>query len=137
MDASGLVPSLIGAPLAGHDGVACGTVEDLLVDAATHRPVWLVVRLSVPGAPRTLVPAERMAGRRDAVVVPFASDLIRSAPVALGGAGAGSREHHARLCRHFGVRLPGATWTHDVRAVHGALAPEPAAAPAPALAAVS
>ena len=45
MDAPGLIPPLIGAPLSPRSGGVAGTVEDLLVDAASHRPVWLLVRL--------------------------------------------------------------------------------------------
>ena len=39
MDAPGLIPSLIGAPLSPAGGPAAGTVVDLLVDATSH-PVW-------------------------------------------------------------------------------------------------
>ena len=83
MDAPGLIPPLIGAPLSPRSGGVAGTVEDLLVDAASHRPVWLLVRLHDSVQPYTFVPAERMASRTGAVVVPFDEKALREAPVRL------------------------------------------------------
>ena len=63
MDAPGLIPSLIGAPLSPRGGGVAGTVEDLLVDPASHLPVWLLVRLRHSAQPYTFVPAARMTSR--------------------------------------------------------------------------
>lgn len=106
MDAPGLIPSLIGAPLAPSGGPVTGTVEDLLVDAVSHRPVWLLVRLHDTAQPYTFVPAQRMATRAHAVVVPFDEDELRGAPVRLGAPTRCLREHVAALSRHYGVRAP-------------------------------
>ena len=106
MDAPGLIPSLIGAPLSPRGGGVAGTVEDLLVDPASHRPVWLLVRLRHSAQPYTFVPAERMASRADAVVVPFDEELLRETPVRLASPSPCPREHAAALSRHYGVRLP-------------------------------
>lgn len=124
MEAPGLIPSLIGAPLAGAAGAAVGVVEDLLCDRQTNRPLWLLVRLDAGGF--TYVPAGRLASRRRAVAVPYDEDAIRAAPVRLHEPEAIAREHAVRLCRHYGVRLPSATWMAAVSGVR----PTPLAAPA-------
>jgi hypothetical protein len=115
MEAPGLIPSLIGAPLAGAGGRGVGVVEDLLCDEQTNRPLWLLVRLDAGGF--TYVPAGRLASRRAAVAVPYDEDSIRAAPVRLPQASRIAREHAVRLCRHYGVRLPSATWMAAVRGV--------------------
>jgi hypothetical protein len=106
MDAPGLIPSLIGAPLSPRGGAVAGTVEDLLVDPASHRPVWLLVRLRQSAQPYTFVPAERMASRADAVVVPFDEEALREAPVRLAAPCEWVREHAVALSRHYGVPVP-------------------------------
>jgi hypothetical protein len=122
MDAPGLIPPLIGAPLSSRGGGVAGTVEDLLVDAASHRPVWLLVRLDGVGAPYTFVPAERMASRTESVVVPFDEQALRDTPVRLASPSGCGREHAAVLSRHYGVRVPpgearglrAAAWADDL-----------------------
>jgi hypothetical protein len=106
MDAPGLIPPLIGAPLSPRSGGVAGTIEDLLVDPASHRPVWLLVRLRHTALPYTFVPAERMASRADAVVVPFEEAALRDAPVRLAAPCPCRREHALALSRHYGVRVP-------------------------------
>ena len=106
MDAPGLIPPLIGAPLSSRSGGVAGTVEDLLVDAATHRPVWLLVRLDGVVAPYTFVPAERMASRTGSVVVPFDDKALRETPVRLASPSGCGREQAALLSRHYGVYVP-------------------------------
>jgi hypothetical protein len=105
MDAPGLIPSLIGAPLRPDGGAVAGTIEDLLVDAATHRPVWLLVRLHRAERPYTFVPAGRMAVRARAIAVPFDEAALRSAPVRLAAPEGCSGEDLAVLSRHYGVRV--------------------------------
>jgi hypothetical protein len=106
MDAPGFIPSLIGAPLSSRGGVVAGTVEDLLVDTASHRPVWLLVRLHDEARPFTFVPAQRMASRANAVVVPFDEAALREAPVRLAAPARCPREAVVALSRHYGVRVP-------------------------------
>ena len=106
MDAPGLIPPLIGAPLSPRSGGVAGIVEDLLVDAASHRPVWLLVRLHDAVQPYTFVPAERMASRTGSVVVPFDERALREAPVRLAAPCEWVREHAVALSRHYGVPLP-------------------------------
>jgi hypothetical protein len=141
MNPPGFIPSFIGAPLADRDGVVAGTIEDLLFDERTHRPVWLLVRLPDAQAPYTFVPGDRLTSRRDAVSVPFAAEEIRSSPVRLPAPTGAAREHAVRLCRHFGVRMPAATWTDTERRVHvraeAAVRPAPRRETAPTLAEAS
>jgi PRC-barrel domain protein len=118
MDAPGFIPSLIGAPLATARGDVAGTVEDLLVDTLSHRPAWLLVRLRHAARPYTFVPAERMASRRDAVVVPFDEDALRDAPVRRDAPGPCAPEDAAVLRRHYGVRA----WCGDLSPVRPAAA---------------
>jgi hypothetical protein len=105
MDAPGLIPSLIGAPLRPGGGAIAGTIEDLLVDAASHRPVWLLVRLHRAELPYTFVPATGMAVRARAIAVPFDEAALRSAPVRLAAPERCSGAHMAVLSRHYGVRV--------------------------------
>ena len=44
MGVSGIVGAVHEAPLRDHDGLLLGRVEDLLFDAVTNRPAWVVVR---------------------------------------------------------------------------------------------
>jgi hypothetical protein len=106
MDAPGLIPPLIGAPLSPRGGGVAGTIEDLLVDPASHRPVWLLVRLRHSAQPYTFVPAGRMASRADTVVVPFDEETLRAAPVRLAAPSSCPHEQAVALSRHFGVAVP-------------------------------
>jgi hypothetical protein len=105
MDAPGLIPSLIGAPLSPAGGPVAGTVEDLFVDDAS-RPVWLLVRLRGATRPYTLVPAQRMATRAYTIVVPYDEAALRDAPVRLDHPGPFRRDDATALCRHYGLRAP-------------------------------
>jgi hypothetical protein len=105
MDAPGLIPSLIGAPLSPAGGPVAGTVEDLLVDP-TSRPVWLLVRLRGGDRPYTFVPAQRMATRADAIVVPYDEDALRDSPVRLDDPGPFRRAYATLLSRYYGLRAP-------------------------------
>jgi len=133
VDAAGCIPSLVGAPLADCDGTVVATVVDLVVAPVTGDALWLLVRLPDALAPYTFVPADGLRHRPLGVVVPFGVDRVRSAPVRLAHPDAPAREHAVRLCRHYGVRLPVATWAGEGTAVHAHAAPQPA----PAMAAAS
>jgi hypothetical protein len=128
VDAPGCIPSLAGARLADRDGTVVATVVDLVVAPATNEALWLLVHLPDALAPYTFVPAGRLRHRPVGVVVPFGVDRVRSAPVRLAHPCAPSREHAVRLCRHYGVRLPPATWSGDGAAVHADAADQASAA---------
>jgi hypothetical protein len=116
MDAPGLIPSLIGAPLSPAGGPVAGTVEDLLVDE-TSRPVWLLVRLrGAARRPYTFVPAQRMATRAHVIVVPYDEAALRDAPVRLEHPGPFRRAHAMLLSRYYGVRAA----SSEARPLHAA-----------------
>ena len=128
VDVPGSIPSLVGARLADCDGTVMATVVDLVVAPVTGEALWLAVRLPDALAPYTFVPAGRLRHRPLGVVVPLGVDRVRSAPVRLAHPDAPSREHAVRLCRHYGVRLPVATWAGEGTAVHAHAARPPATA---------
>jgi hypothetical protein len=103
MEVPGIVPSLRDGPLRDRDGLLLGRVEDLLFDAQTNRPAWLVVRLSGPDERRTLVPAPRARPAVDGLRAAHAADAIRACPVTLTGP-TPLREHVVGAGRHYGLR---------------------------------
>jgi hypothetical protein len=110
MGTVGTVPGLREGPLRDREGLLLGRVEDVLYDAATHRPAWLVVRLSdgatatATATRRTLAPARGMRfGVLDGLSLGVGAEDVRACPVALTGA-APLLEHVAAACRHYGVR---------------------------------
>lgn len=100
--------------MADRDGVALGTVCDLLVDATTNRPAWLVIDLD--GGPRTVAPAAGSRPTAAGTRLAYAAAEVRACPVALAACELG-REHVVRVCRHYGVRPPAGTWGDAVRPV--------------------
>jgi hypothetical protein len=118
MDPPGVIPALIGAPLAAADGEITGTVAGLLVDS-WHRPAWLVVRLTGPAGGHTFVPALRMRNRRAGVAVAHGAEVIRSAPVRLAAPAVLAPGDAVRLCRHYGVRAPAMATSVHTRAAGG------------------
>jgi hypothetical protein len=118
MDLPGVIPALIGAPLAAADGEITGTVVGLLVDS-WHRPAWLVVRLPGPAGAHTFVPALRMRNRRAGIAVPHEAAVIRSAPVRLAAPAVLGPGDAVRLCRHYGVRAPAVAVSVHARTAGG------------------
>jgi hypothetical protein len=102
MEVPGIVPTLREGPLRDRDGLLLGRVEDLLFDAFTNRPAWLVVRLSGPEERRTLIPAARSRPTLDGLCVAHEADAVRACPVTLL-APTPLREHIAAAARHYGI----------------------------------
>lgn len=126
MPAVGLIPALVGAPVLTSDDAAVGMVADLLVDAETGRPAWLV--LGRPGDREpALVPAALLRTRCRAVALACAADVLAAAPPAAHPPSAGQAK---RLCRHFGVSVWDVPVESPLAAVRGT-----GAAPVAALAA--
>jgi hypothetical protein len=125
MRATGIVPSLLGAPLRDRDGVRVGSVEDLLADARTNRPAWLVVRLD--DGRRTVAPAAGSRPTLHGTCVRWPRETVRACPATVGGSTL-EREHVVRVCRHYGVPLPQGTWSDAFVAVRGAPIGAPAVA---------
>jgi hypothetical protein len=104
MDVIGIVPALRDGPLRDRDGLLLGRVDDLLFDAQTNRPAWLVVRLSDGDATRrTLVPARGARTTTDGLQLAHPADTVRACPVTVTTP-LPLREHVLAACRHFGVR---------------------------------
>jgi hypothetical protein len=114
MRATGIVPALRGGHVADRDGVALGTVRDLLVDMTTNRPAWLVIALD-DGA-LTVAPAAGARPTAAGTRLACSGEDVRTCPVALAACELG-REHVVRVCRHYGVRPPAGTWSDGVRPV--------------------
>jgi len=103
MEVTGIVPALHDGPLRDRDGLLLGRVEDLLFDAQTNRPAWLVVRLAGAQGRRTLAPAPRSRPTVDGLVLACAAEQVRSCPVTLSGP-APLLEHVAGAARHYGLQ---------------------------------
>jgi hypothetical protein len=110
METVGIVPSLRDGALRDRDGLLLGRVEDVLFDAATHRPAWVVVRLSGEGgggagagARRTLAPARGARARVDGMALTVDAVAVRSCPVVVTGP-APLRSDVAAAARHYGTR---------------------------------
>jgi hypothetical protein len=90
----GLVPALRDAPLRDRDGLLLGRAADVLFDAVTNRPAWVIVVLS--DGRTTLAPASRARNTVDGQCLAVAADAVRACP-----AGAGDV---ALAAQHYGVR---------------------------------
>ena len=86
-------------------GGAAGRIDGVLVDVATGRPEWIVVRTGRFGH-RTLVPAWHAVGAAGHVWVPYGRETIRGAPRGDGGRGL-TRDEEERLLTHYGVGAGG------------------------------
>lgn len=98
---SGIVPSLRETPLRDREGLLLGRAEDVLYDAVSNRPAWVVVGLS--DGRRTLAPAARARASFDGLCVAVAAQSVRDCPVTLGGATPLIGDI-AAAARHYGVR---------------------------------
>jgi hypothetical protein len=97
----GLVPALRDAPLRDRDGLLLGRAADVLFDAVTNRPAWVVVLLS--DGRTTLAPAARARNTVDGMCLAVdgqclavAADAVRACPAGAGDVGLAAR--------HYGVR---------------------------------
>jgi PRC-barrel domain len=101
MAATGIVPALCDAPLRDREGLLLGRVEDLLFDATTNRPAWLVVALG--DGRRTIAPAARARHAVDGMRVGVTADQVRGCPVTLTGPWPRQADV-VGAARHYGVR---------------------------------
>jgi hypothetical protein len=108
MGAPGLVPSLHGGSLRDHDGAQLGVVEELLFEAATSRPAWLIVALA--DGRRTLVPARRSRATIRGLRIAVDRAVVAACPVDLGPVGTPPAPADVvDACGHYGIRrVPGA-----------------------------
>ena len=96
-----VVPSLREAPLRDRDGLLLGRAHDVLFDAVTNRPAWVVVGLS--DGRRTLAPAARARHTLHGLQLAAEAEAVRSCPATLSAA-APSVDDVAQAARHYGVR---------------------------------
>lgn len=94
LSAPGLIPALRDPPLRDRDGLLLGRARDVLFDAVTNRPAWVVVAL--PDGRTTLAPAARARHTVDGMVLAVAADAVRDCPADAGDV--------ALAARHYGVR---------------------------------
>lgn len=90
----GLVPSLRETPLRDRDGLLLGRAHDVLFDAVTNRPAWVVVCLA--DGRTTLAPAARARHTVDGMCLAVAADAVRECPA--------TPAEIAVAAAHYGVR---------------------------------
>jgi hypothetical protein len=91
----------IGFKLDEASGTSAGRIEDVLVDPESGDPTWLVFRIGRFGR-RSAVPFDLAAAAAERVWVPYAKELIRSAPEVDPSSGLAAEQELA-LCDHFGL----------------------------------
>jgi hypothetical protein len=111
MTAAGLLPSWLGTRAYDCEGARVGHVADVLFDAGTSRPDWLLVVLLRARDRFVLIPARGVVQRSAGIALPFERALVRRAPVSAAPPGELGRAHAAELCRHYGVRVGDGPWT--------------------------
>lgn len=89
----------VGFKIDDVDGSASGRVEGAFVDAEDGLPRWLAIRVGRFGR-RSALPIGLVAGGVKRVWIPYARELIRSAPAVDLAAGL-TREKELELCDHF------------------------------------
>jgi hypothetical protein len=95
--AAGVVPALYEGPLRDRDGLLLGRVDEVLYDAETNRPAWVVIRLA-DGA-RTLAPARglRFLAGGGGCALACAAAVVHACPSA-------DVTDVAAAAQHYGVR---------------------------------
>ena len=121
---SPLLPGWIGCRARGADDVPVGVVADVLFDARSRAPSWLL--LDLDDGRHVVAPACGLCHRHDGVQLACSGDLARSAPVSAVPPDGLGREHALALAAHYGVRCGAGPWS-------GILQPTVARAPAPSL----
>ncbi|KRE36916.1 hypothetical protein ASG73_11360 [Janibacter sp. Soil728] len=72
----------LGRPVRTRRGVLLGRVSDVLSDAESRDPQWLVVRLRGVVPRHRPLPLQLVLEEEHALVAPISADVLRSAPVA-------------------------------------------------------
>lgn len=101
---TGLLPCYLGARAYDRDGARLGHVADVLFDAATDRPAWLLLVLLRATDRFVFVPARGVRQRSRGVVLTCERELVRTAPLASGPPHELAPGHAAELATHYGVR---------------------------------
>ena len=71
---------LYGMEVHAADGEKIGKIDDILLDEATQRVDWGVVKMGVLGRKETLVPLSAAERSGETITVPYEKDFVSSAP---------------------------------------------------------
>jgi uncharacterized protein (TIGR02271 family) len=93
----------VGRPVTGASGEPVGTVASVYTDPETGAPTWAAV--DIGGGTSSLVPLDRFAADEGGIRVPYAADLVRSAP-AYDLAANLTHDDVTRLGRHYAPQPP-------------------------------
>lgn len=106
----GVVPGWIGARAYDADGARIGHVADVLFDAQSRAPGWVLLVLPRPEEQFVLAPARGLRHLHDGVQLGCRRDAVRTAPTSAGPPDGLAHEHARALARHFGVRCGAGPW---------------------------
>lgn len=109
------LPGWVGALALDASGTEVGHVRDVLFDARSGGPGWLLLALPDAGEP-VLVPARGLRHRVRGVQLAVGAEAIRTAPATLAPPDGLARGEALTLAAHYGVRCGGGPW-------HGVAAP--------------
>lgn len=110
MEPLGLLPPLLGARAYDEIGARLGHVADVLFDARTERPAWLLLVLLRATDRFVLVPARGVRHHPHGLDLPVPRALVRTAPTAAGPPNELGPEHARALAAHYGVAAGPGPW---------------------------
>ncbi len=113
---------LEGLQVLDNAGAKVGKVSTVFLDVEDGKPEWAAVKTGMFGSHETLVPLVNATSADGELTVPYAKDMIKSAPHHDPAAEL-SNQQEADLFSHYGVPYSGQTVTADASA--GAPAPAP------------
>ncbi len=110
MEPLGLLPPLLGARAYDEAGARLGHVADVLFDARTQRPEWLLLVLLRVTDRFVLAPARGVRHHPSGLDLPLPRALVRDAPIAPGPPNELGPAHARRLAAHYGVPASCGPW---------------------------
>lgn len=108
--AAALVPAWIGARAYAADGARIGHVADVLFDARTRAPGWLLLCLPRAVERYVLAPAGGLRHRIDGVELSCDRERVRSAPPSEAPPDSLAMRTAATLAAHYGIRCGAGPW---------------------------
>jgi len=106
---------LAGMHVVDDSGAKVGKVSTVFLDVENGKPEWAAVKTGMFGGHETLVPLVNASATGSELTVPYAKDMIKSAPHH-DPANELSNQDEADLFRHYGVPYSGETVTADTSA---------------------
>jgi hypothetical protein len=107
----GLLPSWIGTRAYDADGARLGVVADVLFDATTQRPGWLLLELLRAGDRFVVVPVAGARQHPRGVVLPVHRRVVRTAPTSAAPPDTLAQSDARALARHYGVACGPGPWS--------------------------